>query len=175
MKNKVALEKTKTKQKEQTINNFVNDVHKAYKSKNDEIYIKELMNIYNKYVRAHTDEILENKKKDPETIEELDRQLQYMEKSIGILKTSTSQNQMKTRMNINKRRQENNYLIADLEHVRASKKSAQKELEHKTLTIQKLKLEKQKLQREFDNKLTQIEQETLKRVKEVGLLGKDKE
>ena len=75
MKNKVALEKTKTKQKEQTINNFVNDVHKAYKSKNDEIYIKELMNIYNKYVRAHTDEILENKKKDPETIEELDRQL----------------------------------------------------------------------------------------------------
>jgi TolA-binding protein len=103
------------------------------------------MNIYNKYVRAHTDEILENKKKDPETIEELDRQLQYMEKSIGILKTSTSQNQMKTRMNINKRRQENNYLIADLEHVRASKKSAQKELEHKTLTIQKLKLEKQKL------------------------------
>jgi hypothetical protein len=48
------------------------------------------MNIYNKYVRAHTDEILENKKKDPETIEELDRQLQYMEKSIGILKTSTS-------------------------------------------------------------------------------------
>jgi hypothetical protein len=48
-------------------------------------------------------------------------------------------------MNINKRRQENNYLIADLEHVRASKKSAQKELEHKTLTIQKLKLEKQKL------------------------------
>ena len=82
---------------------------------------------------------------------------------------------MKTRMNINKRRQENNYLIADLEHVRASKKSAQKELEHKTLTIQKLKLEKQKLQREFDNKLTQIEQETLKRVKEVGLLGKDKE
>lgn len=29
-----------------------------------------------------TDEILENKKKDPEVIEELDRQLQYMEKSI---------------------------------------------------------------------------------------------
>lgn len=75
MKNKVAFEKTKTKQREQTINNFVNDVHKAYKSKNDEVYIKELMNIYNRYVRAHTDEILENKKKDPETIEELDRQL----------------------------------------------------------------------------------------------------
>jgi len=67
-------------------------VHKAYKSKNDDVYIKELMQIYNKYVRAHTDEILENKKKDPETIEELDRQLQYMEKSISILKSSTNVN-----------------------------------------------------------------------------------
>lgn len=37
-----------------------------------------------------TDEILENKKKDPEVIEELDRQLQYMEKSIGTLKASTA-------------------------------------------------------------------------------------
>jgi len=36
-----------------------------------------------------TDEILENKKKDPEVIEELDRQLQYMEKSIQTLKSST--------------------------------------------------------------------------------------
>lgn len=67
-------------------------MHKAYKSKNDDVYIKELMQIYNKYVRAHTDEILENKKKDPETIEELDRQLQYMEKSISILKSSTNVN-----------------------------------------------------------------------------------
>lgn len=42
-----------------------------------------------------TDEILENKKKDPEVIEELDRQLQYMEKSIGTLKASTAKIQSK--------------------------------------------------------------------------------
>lgn len=60
-------------QKEKIINSFVNDVHKAFKTKNDDDYIKGLMNIYNNYVRKHTDEILENKKKDPETIEELDR------------------------------------------------------------------------------------------------------
>ena len=47
MEKKVANEKAKTKQNEQTINNFVNDVHKAYKTKNDEEYIKGLMNIYN--------------------------------------------------------------------------------------------------------------------------------
>ena len=133
--NKVENEKSRTKQKEKIINSFVNDVHKAYKTKNDEEYIKGLMNIYNNYVRQHTDEILENKKKDPETIEELDRQLQYMEKSIGILKNSTINNQAKTKMNINKRRQDNNVLISDLEAVRTSKRAFQSELEKKTLII----------------------------------------
>jgi len=76
------------------------------------------MQIYNRYVRSHTDEILENKKKDTETLEELDRQLQYMEKSISILKSTTSTNQAKTKNNINKRRNENNILIHDLETVR---------------------------------------------------------
>jgi hypothetical protein len=104
MEKKVLTEKAKTKGREQTINNFVNDVHKSYKTKNDEEYIKGLMNIYNSYVRQHTDEILENKKKDPETIEELDRQLQYMEKSIAILRKTTVGNQAKTKTNINKRR-----------------------------------------------------------------------
>ena len=75
MEKKVDCEKARTKAREQIINNFVNDVHKAYKTKNDEEYIKGLMTIYNTFVRQHTDEILENKKKDPETIEELDRQL----------------------------------------------------------------------------------------------------
>lgn len=105
-------------------------------------------------MRQHTDEILENKKKDPETIEELDRQLQYMEKSIAILKKTTMTNQAKTKTNISKRRQENNFLISDLEAVRASKRYYQSELEKKTLTIQKLKLEKQKIQREFSKKLS---------------------
>ena len=35
--------------------------------------MKKLMEIYNEFVKEHTDEILDNKKKDPETIEELER------------------------------------------------------------------------------------------------------
>lgn len=73
MKEKVLAEKGKTKQREQTISKFVNKVHSAYKSKNDDIYMKKLMEIYNEFVKEHTDEILDNKKKDPETIEELER------------------------------------------------------------------------------------------------------
>jgi hypothetical protein len=98
-----------------------------------------------------------------------------MEKSISILRNTTVNNQAKTKMNINKRRQENNVLISDLESVRASKRLFQKDLEDKTLTIQKMKLEKQKIQREFDKKLSQVEQETLNKVKQVGLMDQGKE
>lgn len=50
-------------------------MHKiVQQNKSDEReYIKGLMRIYEDYVKAYSEEILEKKKKDPETIEELDR------------------------------------------------------------------------------------------------------
>jgi len=45
-----------------------------------------------------------------------------MQKSSNTLKEATLRNQSKTKLNINKRRQENNLLINDLETVRMSKK-----------------------------------------------------
>jgi len=45
-----------------------------------------------------------------------------MEKSIAVLKKTTMNNQSKTKTNISKRRQENNFLIKDLEAVRSSKR-----------------------------------------------------
>jgi hypothetical protein len=47
------------------------------------------MRIYDDYVKKYSDDILEKNKKDPETIEELDRQLKYMEKSITALRSTT--------------------------------------------------------------------------------------
>ena len=108
-------EQARTKMREQTINAFVNKVQMAsYKNKDgqqmvkskdskkiyenyaklgdDEIYKMHIMEIYEGFVRKHMNEILENKKKDPETIEELNRKKQYLEKSIGTLKASTSVN-----------------------------------------------------------------------------------
>ncbi len=65
-------------------------MHKIVQNKGDErAYIAGLMKIYEAYVKKYSDEILEKKKKDPETIEELDRQLKYMEKSIGALRGMT--------------------------------------------------------------------------------------
>ena len=51
----------------------MNAVHKDYKNKNEDKCIEDLMDIYKKYVKDYIEDILENKKKDPETIEELER------------------------------------------------------------------------------------------------------
>ena len=48
-----------------------------------------------------------NKKKDPEALEELDRQLRYMERSIATLKVNTIKNETRTKNDIKKRTKEN--------------------------------------------------------------------
>lgn len=87
----------RTKDYEDEISRFVSLIHKAFTSKDENKYIQELMIIYEQFVSkprrityigkgkdrkkiekplpSRTEQILENKKKDPETIEELGRQL----------------------------------------------------------------------------------------------------
>ena len=66
--------------------------------------------------------MLENKKKDPDTINELERQLAYINKSITTLKAATIKNQSKTKENILDRMSENKKLIRQLEKIREEKK-----------------------------------------------------
>ena len=67
-------EKVETKQKERTVQSFVNMVHDTVQQKgNEEAYIECLKVIYETFVKKYSGDILEKKKKDPETIEELDR------------------------------------------------------------------------------------------------------
>jgi cilia- and flagella-associated protein 57 len=145
------IEKAKTKEKERTVQRFVNDVHKiVQQNKSDEReYIKGLMRIYEDYVKAYSEEILEKKKKDPETIEELDRQLKYMEKSITALRSTTVKAEVSTRGNIKKRTLENTDLIKQLNELRATKKNCESDLESETLKLQKLALDKTKLSRDI--------------------------
>lgn len=72
-KQKLDNEKSKTKERQQTISSFVTKVHSAYKSKNDDVYIKKLMELYRDYVEHNMSQVLQNKKKDPDTINELER------------------------------------------------------------------------------------------------------
>ena len=100
----------------------MNKVHETAQNKNDErMYIKGLMEIYETFVKKYSDEILEKKKKDPETIEELDRQLKYMEKSIGSLRQMTTKAESRTKSSIKKRTKENTELINELNELRKSK------------------------------------------------------
>ena len=131
----VQREKGQTKLKEKTIQSFVNDIHKIVQGKDEKTYVTGLMRIYESYVKKYSDEILEKKKKDPETIEELDRQLKYMEKSVGALKQNTSKNESNTKVNIKKKTKENTELIAELNELRVRKKELENEMEAKALTI----------------------------------------
>ena len=56
------------------------------------------MRIYDKYVKQHQEHIMDNKKKDPETIEELERQLKYMEKCQTTLKGNTLKKDYKVKV-----------------------------------------------------------------------------
>lgn len=114
-KEQLFAEKASTKEKERIVQQFVNEIHTIVQHKQDErAYIAGLMRIYEKYVKKYSEEILEKKKKDPETIEELDRQLKYMEKSIGALRGMTGKAEMHTKTNIKKRTKENTELIHEL-------------------------------------------------------------
>ena len=84
-KNKDGEQMVKSKDSKKIYENYA-------KLGDDESYKMHIMEIYETFVRKHMNEILENKKKDPETIEELNRKKQYLEKSIGTLKASTSIN-----------------------------------------------------------------------------------
>ena len=77
---------------------------------------------------SRIDEILQNKGKDPETIEELTRQLEYLEKSITKMKVTTVRNHTQALLNINQRRLENTKLIKTLEVTKSNKKLLQRKL-----------------------------------------------
>ena len=134
LQDSVLKEKGSTKAKEKTIQSFVNDIHKIVQQKDEKAYVSGLMKIYENYVKKYSDEILEKKKKDPETIEELDRQLKYMEKSISMLKSNTSKNESNTKVNIKSKTKENTELIHELTELRVHKKELENELEAKKLT-----------------------------------------
>ena len=110
------------------------------------------MEIFETYVKKYSEEIVEKKKKDPETIEELDRQLKYMEKSIGALRQTTVRAEVKVKANIKSKTKENLELINELNELRKAKIDLESALEAETLRLQKLALDKTRLSRDINSK-----------------------
>lgn len=72
-------------------------------TKDEKLYIEALISIYKKFVKPHASEIQDKKRKDPETIEELDRQLKYMEHLKNDYDEECRKNHAKSLKNIKKR------------------------------------------------------------------------
>lgn len=85
------------------------------------------MYIYKRFVKDHIEQILENKKKDPETIEELDRQLHYMNKAIEVLKQSTARINKRTKIAKDQGTNDNDQLLVERKRVDDRLKDLKKE------------------------------------------------
>jgi len=87
-------------------------------------------------------------KKDPEALEELDRQLRYMERSIATLKVNTIKNETRTQNDIKKRTKENTQLLVELNSIKLEVKKLANEIQKKQQQYQKLEIEISVIKRE---------------------------
>lgn len=107
-------EKARARAHEKTISDFIGAINTIVQKKDEKQYIQGLMHLYNQFVKPLSDEIQQQKQKDPEIIEELDRQLKYMEKTISSFRGQTQKNHAKSLNNIKKRTTDNKALIDEL-------------------------------------------------------------
>lgn len=73
LKEELLNEKARARHHEKTISDFVSTIHTIVQKKDEKEYINDLMKLFQKFVKPHAEEIQDKKRKDPETIEELDR------------------------------------------------------------------------------------------------------
>ena len=108
-------------------------------------YITGLMKLNQDYVKSEVAYQNQGKKRDPEAIEELDKQLHYMERTIAALRTNTSKNETRIRIENNIKTKENTHLIDDLNRLKFENKKQhvilqKKKNEYETLEAQQAKL-----------------------------------
>ena len=82
-------QKTKTEERYKIILKFAQDVYKIVQTKDDKAYRQGLMQLNQNYVMSEAAYTDNGKKKDVEKIEQLDRELRYMERSIATLKINS--------------------------------------------------------------------------------------
>lgn len=89
--------KRATKKAESKIAEFISDVQQTMQMSEDNDKIPGLMKIYRNHVKDIAADTFQKKKKDPEMMQELDKHLRYMEKSIKQLKQNSKRNKSKSK------------------------------------------------------------------------------
>ncbi len=131
-----------TAEQEKTILKFAQDVHKIVQTKDEKAYVVGVMKLNQDYVMSQAAyQDLGKGKKDPEALEELDRQLRYMERSIATLKVNTIKNETRTQNDIKKRTKENTQLLVELNSIKLEVKKLNTEIEKKRKQFDELEIE----------------------------------
>ena len=115
-------------------------MHKIVQTKDEKAYVTGVMKLNQDYVmsQAAYQEAAGKGKKDPEALEELDRQLRYMERSIATLKVNTIKNETRTQNDIKKRTKENTQLLVELNSIKLEVKKLSTEISKKQKQYEEL-------------------------------------
>ena len=143
----LAKKRKETQMKKAIILKFAQDVHKIVSTKDDKAYIMGIMKLNQDYVMSQQAYLSNDKKRDPEVIEELNRQLRYMERSIAQHKCNAIKNEKRVKTDIKKKTKENTSLIMDLNAIKFEDKKQSIALQKKQLELNRLEEEVARLKR----------------------------
>lgn len=96
------------------------------------------MQLNQNYVMSEAAYTESGKRKDVEKIEQLDRELRYMERQIATLKINTIKQEERDKSEINKKTLENTTLLEELNLIKFEEKLLQAEIKKQEITIQEL-------------------------------------
>lgn len=130
-------------------------MHKIVQTKDEKAYVTGVMKLNQDYVMSQAAYQDLGKKKDPEALEELDRQLRYMERSIATLKVNTIKNETRTKNDIKKRTKENTQLLVELNSIKFEEKKLKTEILKKNKVIEELEIGLQQLKQMHVEQLNQ--------------------
>jgi len=110
------------------------------------------------------------KKKDVEKIEQLDRELRYMERSIATLKINSIKQEERDKSEINKKTSENTTLVQELNLIKFEEKMLRCEIQKQDLLIDELKDELLMKRRSLNNDITTAKSEAAMMLQSHGIM-----
>ena len=141
LKNDNKAQEENTMATDKIIRNIINDIHYAYNLES-RLKTDEMKSLYQAYV------INDGKvpRKDADSIEEIEHQLKYMEKSITGIHDSQLKSMKRFKVDLRKRTQENSTLIQELNKLRLEKKKDE-------IKIKQLEIEFEQMNENFKSKV----------------------
>eukprot|EP00743_Colponemidia_sp_Colp-15_P006147 GILK01006607.1.p1 GENE.GILK01006607.1~~GILK01006607.1.p1 ORF type:complete len:1413 (-),score=360.36 GILK01006607.1:147-4334(-) len=120
------------------ISRFTHDLTRTVTGKEPREWPDELRRLYQTYVKK---DAVEKPQKDPESVEEMERQIRYMERSISTLRMRTHRSDSKARGDIQKKTLENSQLLAELNDIRMEKKKLQHQVQQLQMKVRMMEVE----------------------------------